>query len=146
MRIPQIVILCDRKEVYSMIQQFIELGEGYGDVYELCELMKTNKYRISRTIIFTATEGEKKVASIAAVFNPVGESKFTPIYICREGIPYSAEKPSKRLEIFKETVNSLDQLLITLDVKHSSIYAEKDLYYQYLIGILRLYHYLPSLH
>ncbi|HWI47570.1 MAG TPA: methylthioribose kinase [Rummeliibacillus sp.] len=129
-----------------MIQQFIELGEGYGDIYELCELMKTNKHRISRTFIFTATDGDKKVASIVAAFEPVGDSKFTPIYICREGIPYSTEKPSKRLEIFEETVKEVDQLLITLDVKHSSIYAEKELYYQYLIGILRLYHYIPSLH
>ncbi|MGX9133553.1 DUF7147 family protein [Rummeliibacillus sp. JY-2-4R] len=129
-----------------MIQQFIELGEGYGDIYELCELMRTNKHRISRTIVFTATKGDKKVASIAAIFKPVGDSKFTPIYICREGIPYSTEKPSKRLEIFEETAKELDQTLITLEVKHSSVYVEKDLYYQYLIGILRLYHYIPSMH
>ncbi len=129
-----------------MIQQFIELGEGYGDVYELCELMKTNKHRIHHTFVFTATGNEQKVASIAVVLKPVGDSKFTPIYICREGIPYSTEKPSKRLELFEETAKELNQLLITLDVKHSSIYAEKELYYQYLIGILRLYHYIPSLH
>lgn len=140
------MILCVKKgRVGYMIQQFIELGEGYGDIYELCELMKTNKHRISRTFLFTSTHGDKKVASIAAAFEPVGESKFTPIYICREGIHYSTEKPSKRLELFEETVKELDQLLITLDVKHSSIYAEKKLYYQYLIGILRLYHYIPSM-
>lgn len=128
-----------------MIQQFIELGEGYGDVYELCELMKTNKHRIHHTFVFTSTINDKKVASIAVSLKSVGESKFSPIYICREGIPYSTEKPSKRLELFEETAKELDQLLITLDVKHSSIYVEKELYYQYLIGILRLYHYIPSL-
>lgn len=129
-----------------MIQQFIELGEGYGDVYELCELMKTNKHRIHHTFVFTSSIGDKKVASIAVALKPVGDSKFSPIYICREGIPYSTEKPSKRLELFEDAVKELDQLLITLDVKHSSVYVEKELYYHYLIGILRLYHYIPSLH
>ncbi len=38
-----------------MLQQyFIELGEGYGDIYELMELMKTNKHRLQRTFIFSS--------------------------------------------------------------------------------------------
>ena len=38
-----------------MLQQyFIELGEGYGDVYELMELMETNKHRLHRAFIFSS--------------------------------------------------------------------------------------------
>ena len=31
-------------------QRFIELGEGYGDIFELCELMRTNRDRLHRYI------------------------------------------------------------------------------------------------
>lgn len=129
-----------------MIQRFIELGQGYGDLFELCELMKTNHDRIHHTFVFVSEKDGNKVASVAVALKPVGESKFMPIYICREGIPYNPEKQSKRFEIFENAVKERDQLLITLEVKHSSIYVDPTLYYQYLIGVLRLYHYIPYLH
>ena len=93
-----------------MIQQFIELGQGYGDIYELCELVKTNENRFHNAIIFTANHNGHQVASLAVALKPAGESKFMPIYICREGIPFNAEKPSKRIEIFKQTVKEVGQL------------------------------------
>lgn len=129
-----------------MIQRFIELGQGYGDLFELCELMTTNHHRIHHTFVFISEKDGKKVASVAVALKPVGESKFMPIYICREGIPYNPDHQSKRFEIFENAVKEQDQLLITLEVKHSSTYVDTALYYQYLIGVLRLYHYIPDLH
>ena len=128
-----------------MIQQFIELGQGYGDIYELCELIKTNEHRFHNAFIFTATHNDSMVASLAVSFKPSGESKFMPIYICREGIPYSEEKPSKRIEIFKEAVNNLGKQENIFEIKHSSIFSENNQFYQYLIGILRLNHYIPPM-
>ena len=75
-----------------MIQQFIELGQGFGDVYELCELIQTNEKRFHHAFLFISTKGDQKQASIAVALKPVGESKFMPIYICREGIPYNQKK------------------------------------------------------
>lgn len=84
-----------------MPQQFIELGEGYGDVYELLEIIKTNQERFHQAFILTSTKGDKKVISLAVAFKPVGESKFMPIYICREGIPYHDDEPTKRQKCLK---------------------------------------------
>ncbi|MFP3918617.1 methylthioribose kinase [Lysinibacillus telephonicus] len=126
-----------------MIQQFIELGQGYGDVYELCELIKTNEKRFHNAFIFISDKGDKKVASLAVAFKAVGESNFMPIYICREGIPYNIEKPSKRIAIFEDTLNEIGKKAIPMEVKHSSIYSETVLYYQHLIGILRMNHFIP---
>ncbi|VEI04806.1 DUF7147 family protein [Kurthia zopfii] len=129
-----------------MIQKFIELGQGYGDIFELCEIMTTNKHRIHHTFAFVSDIDGKKVASIAVALKPVGESKFMPIYICREGIPYDKENQSKRFLIFENTVKELDELLITLEVKNSSVYVDEQLYYHYLTGVLRLYHYIPAMY
>lgn len=35
-----------------MIQRFIELGEGYSDLYELLEIAKTNQERIAHMLQF----------------------------------------------------------------------------------------------
>ncbi|WP_342472907.1 methylthioribose kinase [Metasolibacillus sp. FSL H7-0170] len=129
-----------------MIQQFIELGQGYGDVFELCELLNTNKARIHRTFIFTSKKEGKMYASLAVALQPAQESKFMPVYICREGIPYNEEKLAQRLEIFKQASAQANQQIHYLEVKHSSSFTETTLFYQYLIGILRLNHYIPAMH
>ena len=129
-----------------MIQQFIELGQGYGDVYELCELIKTNEKRFHYAYIFTSNKNGKQVASLAVAFKPVGESKFMPIYICREGIPFDTEKPSKRIQLFEEAVKEIGKKVVPpFDIKHSSVFAETTMFYQHLIGILRMNNLLPPL-
>lgn len=128
-----------------MIQQFIELGRGYGDVYELCELLKTNEHRYHQAFLLTADHEGKKVASLAVAFKPTGESKFMPIYICREGVPYNEDKPSKRIELFREAVAKTGNQLNVIELKHSSVFSETIQYYQYAVGILRLNHYIPPM-
>ncbi|MFJ7730566.1 methylthioribose kinase [Lysinibacillus sp. NPDC097231] len=128
-----------------MPQQFIELGEGYGDVYELLELVRTNQDRFHQAFILTSTKEEKNVASLAVALKPVGESKFMPIYICREGIPFNEEQPSKRQKMFEESIEQLGRKAVVVEIKHSSIFSESKLFYQYLIGIMRLHHYIPAL-
>lgn len=129
-----------------MIQRFIELGEGYGDIFEICELARTNADRLEQAFIMYANHNDKQVASLAISLKPVGDSKFMPIYLCREGIPYNAEKPSQRLAIFEEAMAQLNVVPNRFEIKHSSIFSENNLYYQYLIGILRLNHYIPPMH
>ncbi|AHN20788.1 MULTISPECIES: DUF7147 family protein [Lysinibacillus] len=128
-----------------MPQQFIELGEGYGDVYELLEIIKTNQGRFHQAFILTSTKEDKQVASLAIALKPVGESKFMPIYICREGIPFQEDKPSKRQIMFEESIEQLGRKAVVVEIKHSSIFSEPKLFYQYLIGIMRLHHYIPAL-
>lgn len=125
-----------------MNQRFIELGEGFGDLFELQELISSNSHRFLNGFIFTTeAESGQPVLSVAAVFSPAGRSNFMPIYICREGI----QAGSKRAALFEEAVTAAGRTPITLDVKPSYLFAETKLYYQYLTGILRLHHLLPPL-
>lgn len=130
-----------------MIQQrFIELGEGYSDIYELLELMKTNKDRLFMTYLFSSADGQAEKLSFAASFLPANEdSHFMPIYICREGITLTAGKPSRRLDLFNGLAEELGKPPVRVEVKHSTQFAENDLFYQYIIGVLRLNHLLPPL-
>ena len=44
-----------------MIQRFIELGEGYSDLYELLEIAKANQERITHMLQFETIKNEKSV-------------------------------------------------------------------------------------
>lgn len=125
-----------------MIQRFIELGEGYGDIYELRELMMTNSSRFKHGFVFMTKDMDgKSVLSVAAAFKPAEQGNFMPIYICREGIPEN----SKRLQLFEAAVQDLGSLPIHMNVKHSTIYADRQFYFNHLISILRLNHYIPPM-
>ena len=125
-----------------MIQRFIELGEGYGDIYELRELMNSNRSRFMHGFVFTSKDMDgKPVLSVAAAFKPAAEGNFMPIYICREGIPAD----SKRLALFESAVEELGAVAIHMDVKHSSVYADRKFYFSHLISVLRLNHYIPPM-
>ncbi|MBN6889157.1 hypothetical protein ACUXCC_004423 [Cytobacillus horneckiae] len=128
-----------------MIQRFIELGEGYSDIYELIEIAKSNKNRISHLMALHTTINHKDVTSLVVVLHPAEEGKFQPLYICREGIPNPIITPNKRYSLFADAAEELGHTIIKLSVKPSTIFAEKELYYQQLIGILRLNHYIPVL-
>ncbi|MDX1807443.1 methylthioribose kinase [Paenisporosarcina macmurdoensis] len=128
-----------------MIQRFIELGEGYSDIFEWLELLKTNENRFHHVCIFTSVLNDVKKLSVALVLKPASEGNFTPIYYCREGIEYSAEKTSKRILLVEKTLQERNYSPHRLEVKHSSYFAEPALYHQYLTGLLRLHHILPPL-
>ncbi|MBM7659483.1 hypothetical protein JOC85_000250 [Bacillus mesophilus] len=128
-----------------MIQRFIELGEGYSDIYELLEIATSNQHRIKHLVALHTTKDDKQMTSLAVVLHPAETGKFQPIYICREGIPLFEEKKSQRLVLFETLSNSLEVPVITFKIKPSTAFAEKELYYQYVIGILRLHHIIPPL-
>ncbi|MBB4824044.1 hypothetical protein HNO89_001264 [Sporosarcina luteola] len=126
-------------------QRFIELGEGFSDVFELVELIKSNAPRLHRTFIFSATTEKGEVLSLAAAFYPAGDGHFMPIYICREGILQKEEEMPKRRLLFEQASAENGCVPVLIDLQHSSSFAEPSLYYQYIIGILRLNHLLPPL-
>ena len=128
-----------------MIQRFIELGEGTSDLYELLEIGKSNKNRIARLLALHTTINNNKVTSLVMIMQPATQGNFQPLYICREGIPNPNVKPNKRYELFEGLATELEKSIIELDVKPSTLYAETGLFYQYLIGILRMNNYLPPM-
>ncbi|MCM2674842.1 DUF7147 family protein [Alkalicoccobacillus plakortidis] len=128
-----------------MIQRFIELGEGYGDFYELIELALSNKQRVHHLIQIETTIKEQKRASLAVVLQPATKAGFMPIYFCREGISIHSERVSERIRVFNELAETIHKKIRYLEVRPSADFPEKDLYQQYLIGVLRVNHCIPPL-
>lgn len=128
-----------------MIQRFIEIGEGYSDIYELIEIAKANPSRLCHMMAFHTAINNKEVTSLVVVLQPTDPGNFQPLYICREGIPNPKATPNKRFDLFAEAAKELHKEIIQLDIKPSTSFAEKELFYQYIIGILRLNHYIPPL-
>lgn len=128
-----------------MIQRFIELGEGYSDIYELLEISKANKHRLMHFMALHTELNKKSMTSLIVVLKPTDPGNFQPLYICREGIPNPHITQNKRFELFEKLANEYGKEIIQFDVKPSTDFAEKDLFYQYLTGILRLNHYIAPL-
>ncbi|MCP3031081.1 methylthioribose kinase [Halobacillus sp. A1] len=120
-----------------MRQKFIELGEGYADIYELLELGEQMPERIDYAIAFYCEKSRQAVSSLAFIMKPTSQQKFQPIYICREGIPNPHEKPNKRFDLFQAVAESAGKTVTEFTVKPSTMFPETELYYNYLIGILR---------
>jgi hypothetical protein len=128
-----------------LIQRFIELGEGFSDIYELIELTKSNQHRLLHMLALHAKINEKEVTSLVVIFKPTNPGEFQALYICREGIPNPNFTANKRYDLFRQTAQELNKQIHELSVKPSTIFYEKELFYQHLIGILRLNHYLAPL-
>ncbi|HHY74502.1 MAG TPA: methylthioribose kinase [Bacillus bacterium] len=128
-----------------MIQRFIELGQGYSDLYELLEIAKSNKHRLVHLMAFHTVINDNDVTSLAVVLKPTSSGDFQPIYICREGIPNREKKPNKRYDLFKELAQELGKEIISIEVKPSTNFAETELFYQHLIGILRMNRFIPPM-
>lgn len=128
-----------------MIQRFIELGEGYSDLYELLELAKANQHRLLHMIALHTKIDNKELTSLVVVLKPTDPGKFQALYICREGIPNPNHLPNKRFDLFARTADELGKQIHELSVKPSTMFHEKELFYQYVIGILRLNHYIVPL-
>ncbi|OIK14060.1 methylthioribose kinase [Bacillus sp. MUM 116] len=128
-----------------MIQRFIELGEGFSDIYELIELSKANQHRLVHMMALHTIIDTKQVTSLVVVLKPTDPGKFQALYICREGIPNPNYVPNQRYDLFVQTAEELNKTVIELSVKASSMFHEKELYFHHLIGILRLNHYIMPL-
>ncbi|SDJ03944.1 DUF7147 family protein [Salimicrobium halophilum] len=126
-----------------MRQKFIELGEGYTDIYELIELGRQMPSRVKGALAFHCEREGKPKSSLALIMAPA--DKFQPIYICREGIPNPHEIPNTRYDLFKRMTEEIGVDIHEYTLKPSTMFPETELYYQYLIGILRSNKELPRL-
>jgi hypothetical protein len=128
-----------------MIQRFIELGEGYSDIYELIEIASSNHHRLNHMMALHTEIKGRKVTSLVVVLKPTNLGDFQALYICREGVSNPHVIPNKRFDLFQKVALDLQKTIIEITVKPSTQFAETMLYYQYLIGILRLNHYIPPM-
>ncbi|RBW70231.1 DUF7147 family protein [Bacillus taeanensis] len=128
-----------------MIQRFIEFGEGYSDIYELIEIARSNQHRLAKLLALHTIKNEQQVTSLVVILEPVSPGNFQPLYICREGIPNPHEKPNQRYTLFEQLSKECGKTITELVVKPSNQFNENILYYQYLIGILRMNHFIAPL-
>ncbi|WP_026314521.1 DUF7147 family protein [Heyndrickxia acidiproducens] len=128
-----------------MQQRFIELGNGYTDLFEFIELAKANRHRFQRMLTLHTSIDGKAVTSPVLILKPTDPGEFQALYICLEGIPNPHVQPNKRYTLFANTARDLKTDIIELEVKPSVDFPDKHLYYQYLIGILRMNKYIAPL-
>ncbi|PSL50792.1 hypothetical protein B0H94_10268 [Salsuginibacillus halophilus] len=120
-----------------MIQQFIELGEGRADVYELVSLIETKKDAAEHLLRLETEKSGRRVVSYILVCAPAG-GKFQPLYVCLEGIPHPEDQANERSRMIEAAAEKHHVPLASFAVKPSSEFYERDLFYQHLIGVLRM--------
>lgn len=121
-----------------MQQRFIELGNGYTDLFELIELAKANRHRLHGMLALHTIVADQAVTSPVLILKPTDPGEFQALYVCLEGIPDPRVQPNKRYSLFAETAATLGADIVELEVRPSSSFSDKTLFYQYLIGILRM--------
>lgn len=129
----------------KVIQRFIELGQGYSDLYELVTLGHNMQDRVQHVMAFHTQIDNQQRTSVAIIMKPTTPGDFQPIYICTEGIPNPHEKPNKRYELFQQLAEDLEKNVIELTVRPSNYFGEKELFFQHLIGILRMNRYIAPM-
>ncbi|AEO99414.1 methylthioribose kinase [Weizmannia coagulans] len=128
-----------------MQQRFIELGNGYTDLFELIELAKANRHRLHGMLALHTIVADQAVTSPVLILKPTDPGEFQALYVCLEGIPDPRVQPNKRYSLFAETAAALGADIVELEVRPSSSFSDKNLFYQYLIGILRMNRLIPPL-
>ncbi len=123
------------------MQKYIELGTGYAEIFELEQLIHYNKPRIDKAIMLTHGEDQ---ATFLLIMNPV-KDHFQAIYTIFKGVPVAVSGSQKKYELIKQWLESADIQLVEIDTKNPDEFYEKEQYYQYVTGILRLNYLLPDM-
>ena len=128
-----------------MKQSFIVIGHGLTDLFEFQTLIEYNHERISDILMLHTPLSEEKLSTACIIMKPTKENHFQAIYTILEGIRYPYPESNKKFDLINQWANEYDIKVKGLDVKSRSEFAEDELYFTYLKGVLRLERYLPPL-
>lgn len=128
-----------------MKQSFITIGHGLTDLFEFQTLIEYNHDRISDILILHTPLSEEKLSSACIIMKPTKGNHFQAIYTIMEGFKYPYPESNKKFELINSWANAYNFQLKGLDVKSRNEFAEDELYFTYLKGVLRLERYLPPL-
>lgn len=128
-----------------MTQSFIPIGQGYSDFFEFEELIHFNASRIHRILLLHTTLEEEPKTSIIVVMKPSRQGNFQAMYAIFEAIPYPYPKSSKRIDFIRQWALDASLTINELEVKAMHHFYDVSLYYNYLIGVLRLQRMIPPL-
>ncbi|MEK4562179.1 hypothetical protein MHB47_08720 [Staphylococcus sp. FSL K6-3157] len=128
-----------------MKQSFIKLGEGLTDLFEFNTLIEYNFKRIDHIVYFHAATFEKKTSSVAIVMHPTSENHFQAMYIMVNALNYPYPNSNKKFEMINEQARLYNIDIKEVDVQPSETFHDIDLYFNYLISVLRLQRWIPPL-
>lgn len=128
-----------------MKQSFIVLGEGLTDLFEFKTLIEYNHQRINRIVFFNSPNSDKQLSSAAIIMNPTEGNYFQAMYIMINAFKYPHPTDNKKSSMIRSFAKDYQITINELDVKSTDDFYDLDLYFNYLIGVLRLYHYIPPL-
>ncbi|AVO02549.1 hypothetical protein [Staphylococcus simulans] len=128
-----------------MKQSFIVLGEGLTDLFEFKTLIQYNHERINRIVFFNSPSSDKGLSSAAIIMNPTEGNYFQAMYIMLNAFPYPHPEDNKKSAMIRGFAEDFQLPLNELDVKSSDEFHDLELYFNYLVGVLRLYHWIPPL-
>lgn len=128
-----------------MKQSFIVIGQGLTDLFEFKTLIEYNHERISDILMLHTPLSKDKLSSVCIIMKPTEENHFQAIYTILEGIKYPYPDTNKKFDLINEWANEYNFKVRGLDVKSRSEFAEDDLYFTYLKGVLRLERFIPPL-
>ncbi|MEB7656414.1 hypothetical protein NGB24_01015 [Mammaliicoccus vitulinus] len=128
-----------------MKQSFIVIGHGLTDLFEFQTLIEYNHDRISDILMLHTPLSQEKLSSACIIMKPTEGKHFQAIYTILDGFKYPYPESNKKFDLITEWANEYNIQIKGLDVKPRSDFAEDELYFAYLKGVLRLERYLPPL-
>ncbi|ULG72785.1 DUF7147 family protein [Macrococcus brunensis] len=128
-----------------MSQSFIELGPGLSDFFEFEELIRYNHERIRSVVALHTTLEKTPKTSILVIMNPTKQGHFQGIYSTFESLPYPYPDSNKRFDLIRGWAENYQLPFLEFETKAMHHFHEQALFYNYLIGVLRLQRQLPPL-
>ncbi|MGD3154406.1 hypothetical protein ACMG5R_02595 [Staphylococcus warneri] len=128
-----------------MKQSFIVLGEGLTDLFEFTTLIYYNHSRIDKIIYFHSPQTEKQLSSVAIVMQPTEGNYFQAMYMMMNAVKYPYPDSNKKFEMINNKAEAYDIPVLGIDVQPPEAFHDNDLYFNYLISVLRLQRWIPPL-
>lgn len=121
------------------MQKFIVLGHGYSEIFELKALLEYNHTRVDKAIFF---HHEDAPSTFSLVMKPV-EKDFQALYTILRGLRNGPD--GKMYEMIHNLCKEYGVEVVVMTSRDPEDFHEKELFFQYMIGVLRLNHLIPQL-
>lgn len=133
------------RRITIMKQSFIKLGEGLTDLFEFNTLIEYNSERIDHIVYFHTSTFKVGPSSVAIIMKPTSDNHFQAMYIMVNALNYPYPTPNKKFEMINEQAKQYNVNIKEVDVQPSENYHDIELYFNYLISVLRLQRWIPPL-
>lgn len=128
-----------------MKQSFIVLGEGLTDLFEFLTLIEYNHTRIDKIVYFHSPQTSKQLSSVAIIMQPTTGQHFQAMYIMLNALKYPYPDHNKKFQLINAHANKYNVPVLGIDVQPPKAFHSHDLYFKYLISVLRLQNWIPPM-